>query len=226
MGIAELITRIIILCILGGLVIWTAYFFISVYRILPELQKICGTPIVEQCKVPFFTEDDRTVSKHDTFEEPRMLDYTKLTVRRYDDGYVVVELDDQTLLMMGEGPFKILLAAARKRAIIKFEDVWNQETPYLVRRFFDMLQRDLKMITDPVFYRAWDRCLTIVGGMTDQPRVSAMKAQHQANNERRRQERLDILAGRCHPYTSPVDDRMVDAEWRRRHGILLSDVTP
>lgn len=134
----------------------------------------------------FCTEDDQ-VCKNDQFEEPRMLDYTKLDVRRYDDGYVAVELDDQTLAMMGNGPFRILLAAARHGATIEFEEVWKQETPYLVRRFFDMLKCDLKMVTNPVFNRDWARRLTIVGGMTsERPHMDSPEA---------RRRRVAILAG-------------------------------
>ena len=155
---------------------------------------------VREFHIPFCTEDDRLVSKHDQCDEPRMLDYTKLDVLKYHDGYVEVLIDDKTLALMGEGPFKILLAAARKHAIIPFEEVWKQETPYLVRRFFDMLQRDLKMITDPVFRRNWILRLIVVGGMTKR--------------------------GWYEPHVSATEQRMMWEEIHRNHLVLLSDVTP
>ncbi len=185
---------------------------------------------VHKFKVPFITEDDRTCRKNDELGIPRVVEHVQLDVLEAGEGNIGVIVPYTVLALMGDGPFKIFLAAARAQAIIEFDECYKQECPALVSRFFKMLGHDLKMITSPEFDDDRARQFIIVSGVTgqqqDQPSVSALKAQHRINNERRRQERLDILAGRCHPYTSPVDDRMVDAEWRRRNGILLSDMNP
>lgn len=125
---------------------------------------------VRQSHIPFCTEDDR-VSKHDIDHSPRMLGFTKLDVLKYHDGYVEVLLDDKTLALMGEGPFKILLAAARHGATISWTET-EDSMPTLVSRFFGMLFNDLGMITPPVFRRNYRLRLIVVGGMTNSGRAS------------------------------------------------------
>ena len=225
MGIAEQIALIIILCIGGGCVVGAAYFFISVYRILPELQEICDAPVIPNppqrratvttFEVPFFSGADRLTRDG----PPRTADFHFWTLvgRKSSDGSVAIEVPYALLRHMGDGPFKIFLAAARLGAKISWTE-HDDSLPPLVQRFVRLLFDDLQIVGPPWYYDHPGRKLIIVSGIT---RVS----RHIRSSHERRQEHLAILAGLCHPYTSPVDDRMMDAEWRRRNGFLVSDMT-
>ena len=96
----------------------------------------------KRLKIAFFTEDDRICRKRDQFGPSRMIEHVILDVIYTGAGHVAVMVPFKVFALMGEGPFKIFLAAARMGATISWSEVGDSMPP-LVTRFFDMLDQRL-----------------------------------------------------------------------------------
>lgn len=149
---------------------------------------------VRQFKVPFFTSDGRYT--RDGPPHPEMVGYETLTVVKAGGGCIAVEVPYRVLQLMGEGPYKIFLAAARLGATLKWNDTGDM-MPVLVRRFFEMLGNDLGFDEPPIFKNDFARKCIVVSGITGLGcrRGSAPWLPHIDSPEEARRRRVAILAG-------------------------------
>lgn len=180
---------------------------------------------IQTSHIPFCIGDCRTTKNGPP--SPADIDYVKLDVLHSSDGSVGVIVPYTVIALMGEGPFKIFLAAARHQATLSWTET-DDSMPPLVVRFFHMLFDDLKMISAPWFEHDLQRQFITVHGMTSRRR----DIEREAWNERRRQRRVAISAGHWDdpclsaPRVSATQHRMIEEELRRRHGFLVQDTIP